>query len=463
MSSQTRKPLKIAFLHPDLGIGGAERLIVDAALSLKSQDLHDITIYTSHCDKSHCFEEVARGDLKVVVYGDFLPTSFLGKFSIIFAFLRQFYLTIILISSGLLRQYDLIILDQLPYCIPLLHYFKSAQAKVLFYCHFPDKLLASHSNIIRKTYRWAFDKLEEFSTSCADKVVVNSNFTRLVVQRTFPKLRNQELSIVYPCVSSELTIPETTISDVNSFFKNNTSFFLSINRFERKKNIQLAIKSYAKYIKDTNDLTQKLVIAGGYDARVFENVSYLIELEKLCDSLNLKSLTIRGKLSISPNNINVYFMPSISTDLKNALIQKCDLLMYTPRFEHFGIVPLEAMRLGKLVLADNTGGPLETIVSYFNDDQNYTGFTVENTVDNWSDVLEIVKSFNDVELENISQRCKDRINKHFSFDAMTLNLNEIVSSFETKVFPYERLINWIPFSIGFVYILSTLCQYSTNK
>ena len=36
--------LRIAFLHPDLGIGGAERLVVDAAVALKQKG-HDITMY----------------------------------------------------------------------------------------------------------------------------------------------------------------------------------------------------------------------------------------------------------------------------------------------------------------------------------------------------------------------------------------------------------------------------------
>ena len=84
------KRLKVAFLHPDLGIGGAERLIVDAALALKSVD-YSVTIYTSHCDSSHCFEEIKRGELKVIVYGDFLPTNILGRFKIVCAFQRQLY------------------------------------------------------------------------------------------------------------------------------------------------------------------------------------------------------------------------------------------------------------------------------------------------------------------------------------------------------------------------------------
>jgi alpha-1,3/alpha-1,6-mannosyltransferase len=48
--------MKIAIVHPDLGIGGAERLIVDAAICLQRQG-HSVTIYTSHYDPGHCFPE----------------------------------------------------------------------------------------------------------------------------------------------------------------------------------------------------------------------------------------------------------------------------------------------------------------------------------------------------------------------------------------------------------------------
>jgi hypothetical protein len=50
----------IVFFHPDLGIGGAERLIIDAAVGLQNLG-HKVTIYTSHCDPRHCFEEARDG------------------------------------------------------------------------------------------------------------------------------------------------------------------------------------------------------------------------------------------------------------------------------------------------------------------------------------------------------------------------------------------------------------------
>lgn len=50
----------VVFFHPDLGIGGAERLVVDAAVGLQSRG-HKVVIFTNHCDPKHCFDECRNG------------------------------------------------------------------------------------------------------------------------------------------------------------------------------------------------------------------------------------------------------------------------------------------------------------------------------------------------------------------------------------------------------------------
>jgi len=57
-SQETKK--SIVFFHPDLGIGGAERLIIDAAVGLQKRG-HKVVIFTSHCDPQHCFDEARDG------------------------------------------------------------------------------------------------------------------------------------------------------------------------------------------------------------------------------------------------------------------------------------------------------------------------------------------------------------------------------------------------------------------
>lgn len=57
------EPKNIVFFHPDLGIGGAERLIIDAAVGLQDVLGHKVVIYTSHRDPQHCFDEARDGEL----------------------------------------------------------------------------------------------------------------------------------------------------------------------------------------------------------------------------------------------------------------------------------------------------------------------------------------------------------------------------------------------------------------
>jgi alpha-1,3/alpha-1,6-mannosyltransferase len=60
MAGDKKRTKTIVFLHPDLGIGGAERLVVDAAVGLQKRG-HRVVIFTSHCDPAHCFDEARDG------------------------------------------------------------------------------------------------------------------------------------------------------------------------------------------------------------------------------------------------------------------------------------------------------------------------------------------------------------------------------------------------------------------
>lgn len=67
MTDKTKAQNKsIVFFHPDLGIGGAERLVVDAAVGLQNRG-HKVVIFTSHCDPAHCFDEARDGVLDAYI------------------------------------------------------------------------------------------------------------------------------------------------------------------------------------------------------------------------------------------------------------------------------------------------------------------------------------------------------------------------------------------------------------
>jgi len=52
---------------------------------------------------------------------------------------------------------------------------------------------------------------------------------------------------------------------------------------------------------------------------------------------------------------------SISNDERKFLLKNAEAVLYTPENEHFGIVPCEAMYCSVPVIADNSGGPKESV------------------------------------------------------------------------------------------------------
>ena len=385
-------------------------------------------IFTSHCDKTHCFEEISKDEVKAQVYGDFLPTSFCGRFKIVFASLRQLFLLMMLVINGEISEYDFFIVDQLSFCLPLLHMFHDSRARIMFYCHFPDQKLARHDSLLRKLYRLPFDLYEQFSMSAADAVVVNSNFTKSVYDDTFSFLKDvKPPGTIYPCV--DLTEPEFN-QEVKTLHKNimgDDKFVLSVNRFEVKKNVELAIESYAKFAMGTEQKGVKLVIAGGYDNLVEENKTYLVHLEKLVEQSGLKFYTLFQKtyseLVEEPVDVeyDVLFLPSVPSNYKDYLLSKAELLLYTPSLEHFGIVPLEAMKLGTPVLAVNNGGPTETVVPLDKSPELGTGWLEPSDSDVWSKRIGESLSLNKAK---VSQNGMERVKSKFSRKVMTQEIEK---------------------------------------
>lgn len=375
-TSNSGRKLKIAICHPDLGIGGAERLIVDAAVELASRG-HEVHVFTAHHDHRRCFEETIDGHFPVTVYGDFLPRHIFYRFHAICAYVRCVFVAICM--ALMWPSFDVILADQVSAVVPVLKLKKSS--KVIFYCHFPDLLLAQHTTKLRRLYRKPIDMLEEASTGMADLVLVNTvNVDQFDQPRAY--------------------LPK----------------FLSINRFERKKNIELAISAFAMLLskqvsegsweKVANpELDISLVIAGGFDKRLKENREYLEELK---DTASREGVSDK-----------VVFLPSCSTAQRDALLSECLCVVYTPKDEHFGIVPLEAMAAQKPVIACNSGGPLESIK------HDVTGFVCEPTPQNFSSAMLMLLK-DPQKAENMGREAREHVEKMFSRHVLGESLNRII-------------------------------------
>ncbi|KAH3694891.1 alpha-1,3/1,6-mannosyltransferase ALG2-like [Dreissena polymorpha] len=396
--------VKVVFLHPDLGIGGAERAVVDAALALKSRG-HKVEFVTAHHDPNHCFQETKDGNFTVTVAGDWLPRNIFGRFYAVCAYIRMVYAAIYLVLFSDIC-YDIIFCDQISACLPIL---RCSSAKVLFYCHFPDMLLAKHDSLLKRIYRAPLDLLEEWTTGLAHVVLVNSKFTASVFKKTFRSLSSCEPAVLYPIPDfSAFQKPVAQPTD-DLIPSNKKLIFLSINRYERKKNLALAIQAFGQ-LKDKISKSQgdgiHLVMAGGYDERVTENKEHYLELRHLCKKFGVTD--------------DVTFLRSFSDAQKLTLLQYCHCLLYTPDNEHFGIVPIEAMYMCCPVIACKSGGPLETVVD------SKTGFLREGRPDQFAEAME--RFVDDPKLgKSLGENGRKHVEQKFSFKTFTDQLDEVIT------------------------------------
>ncbi|CAL5393613.1 unnamed protein product [Camellia sinensis] len=330
MEKRATSNLNIAIIHPDLGIGGAERLIVDAAVELASHG-HNVHIFTLHHDRTRCFEETLA----------------------VCAYLRCIFVALCVFMWP---SFDVILANQVSVVIPLMKL--GSQQRVVFYCHFPDLLLAQHTTILRRIYRKPIEFIEEVTTGMADLILVNSKFTASTFTNTFKQLdaRGIKPAVLYPAVNVELN-------------------FLSINRFERKKNIDLAISAFATLHTLEGDLLQgcnladaTLTVVGGFDKRLRENVEYMEELKNLAEREGVSH---------------------------------------------------QAMASRKPVIGCNSGGPIETIKN------DVTGFLCDPSPQEFS--LAMSKFIQDPQMaERMGAEARQHVNKSFSTKIFGQHLNQIL-------------------------------------
>ncbi|GAB1218719.1 hypothetical protein ENUP19_0003G0004 [Entamoeba nuttalli] len=381
-------------IHPDLGIGGAERLVVDIALALEHED-YDVKFYTSHHDKEHCFPET-KGRFQVFVHGNFLPITLFGYFYIFFATIRALYLSIIVAWK---TNADIYIVDQISIGVPILKLFNK---KVLFYCHHPDKCLCKEGGFMKKIYRIPFDWLEEKSMGLSDSIVVNSLYTQSVYEKAFPS-HSRTPQVLYPTYNPIL---EESMNSESPFEEEPKEefWFISINRYEGKKNHKVALEALS-LLEDDLKNNVRIIIAGGYDLRVKENKDVYNELEQLSHQLHIED--------------HVSLLKNFSNEEREYLFKKATAVLYTPQFEHFGIVPLEAMIKGVPVIACNNGGPLETVQN------ELTGLLCDGSKEGFAKCISRLCHDNNLR-QNLKLNAKKATKEKFGFETFTKKVSEVV-------------------------------------
>ena len=410
--------MRYVLVHPELVVGGAERLIIDLAQSLTEQG-NNVEITTAHIQRDNAFDEIATNKVSVSKLPVLLPRTLFGKFRAILAYLRMCMLVLYLVIFKR-NSYDCFVLDQVS--LPLI-ILRLLGYRTVFYCHYPDFLQGNASSSMLKTiYRLCIFLMEFVSMKFADLVVCNSEFTKQTAVKYF-RLDPKRCMVLYPTtkIAEGITISNTTVKEqhVNNQASNKKSrkqkrkqapepltkpsditskYFLCLNRVERRKKHDVIIKSFIKAFGNAKAIPQ-LIIAGALN---MQNPQDKVYLDKLNDMIKEHDMAryIQVKLDISDKE-------------RSELIRNALCVLYPPENEHFGIVPLEAMAFGVPVIAHKSGGPLETI------EDGKTGYLVGSSIEEWAAKMKKLTQMEDKELWNLKMASVSRFNQEFNYNAFT--------------------------------------------
>lgn len=379
--------MDIAIVQPFLNrMGGAERVV------LKMAQHYNALIYVVDYDKDRTFPEFKNLDVRVIPSPKwvnlfkFLPHRiFLGfKYGAVFH------------SYKFKEKYDFIIANYSPS-----EWLAIKNKNVVWYCHSPLRdvydLYDYRKQNGMKFDQWyykflvgIFRNIDKKAVSKIKIILTNSQN----VQNRIRKYLNRNAKIIYPCIDTEK-------------YRNDGDgkYFLYVSRFVPQKRQDYIVRAFERFhsMYDENG-EYSLILAGGVSEDI-ESINYVRGLKEFIGDNPLIKI-----IENPPDNdvINLY--------------SKCTAFLFAGLDEDFGIVPIEAMASGKVVISVNEGGPKEYIV----DKEN--GFLAPN-IEIFAESMDFIKS-RGMLAKNMGEQAKNTAITMFSCVKFFEKLDEALRQFK---------------------------------
>lgn len=243
---------------------------------------------------------------------------------------------------------------------------KKAKNKIVYIHSLPKIYFRSNdfykkNKLLKKLFNIKFRNYgKEYISSIRkfDKIIVNSKFTKKSLKKYFKK----KIQIIYPPIQKKI------------FKEGVGDYYLSNNRHEHEKNIDIIIKVFSQL----ND--KKLIISS--------KGSQTQKLKKL--SKNLK---------------NIKFVGVLSNKKYHKYLSKCIATINISSKEDFGMAALEGMVYGKPTFCLNEGGYLETT-------KNKLNSIHINRSNIFNDLKNKIKLYNVDKLSKMAKNCKKTANSY---------------------------------------------------
>ena len=252
------------------------------------------------------------------------------------------------------------------------------KVKIIWFCQEPSAFVQDTNwinaisnpvkRVLAKLFNPIFKVVDQNLAKIPNYILANSYYAKELIKKVYKR----DSIVVYPGIDKKRFYPIP--------FSKKEDYILTVSRLSKFKNIDILIKAYSKLINSR------------FRLKIVGNGEELNNLMKLC-----------RKLEISHR---VDFLTKVSDSEIVKIYQKAKLFVLCSKNEPFGIVPVEAMACGTPVIADESGGPKETIIN------GKTGLLIKNI-----DPRNLCHAIESVEgnLKDFSSNCSNYLSDKFDW------------------------------------------------